>query len=82
VNFPEDRSTYVSEAKGMWLYAVAWPASAGYFLAEHVVLNGLSDGVRRELVDGAPSPYRHGRWGRTGGLDTSFTQRSEGGILQ
>ena len=58
---PEDRSAYVSEAKGMWLYAVAWPASAGYFLAEHVVLHDLSDGVPPELVFGAPSPYLHGR---------------------
>jgi hypothetical protein len=58
---PEDRSAYVSEARGMWLYAVAWPASAGYFLAEHVVLHDLSDGVPPELVFGAPSPYLHGR---------------------
>jgi hypothetical protein len=61
VKSPEDRSAYVSEAKGMWLYAVAWPASAGYFLAEHVVLHDLSDGVPPELVYGAPSPYLHGR---------------------
>jgi hypothetical protein len=61
VKSPADRSAYVSEAKGMWLYAVAWPASAGYFLAEHVVLHDLSDGVPPELVYGAPSPYLHGR---------------------
>jgi len=61
VKSPEDRSAYVSEAKGMWLYAVAWPASAGYFLAEHVVLHDLSDGVPSELVYGAPSPYLHGK---------------------
>ena len=61
VKSPEDRSAYVSEAKGMWLYAVAWPASAGYFLAEHVVLHDLSDGIPPELVYGAPSPYLHGR---------------------
>ncbi|WP_433827375.1 DUF6758 family protein [Actinoplanes sp. CA-015351] len=61
VKSPEDRSAYVSEAKGMWLYAVAWPASAGYLLAEHVVLHDLSDGVPPELVFGAPSPYLHGR---------------------
>jgi hypothetical protein len=61
VKSPEDRSAYVSEAKGMWLYAVAWPASAGYFLAEHVVLHDLSEGVPPELVYGAPSPYLHGR---------------------
>ena len=61
VKSPEDRSAYVSEARGMWLYAVAWPASAGYFLAEHVVLHDLSDQIPSELVYGAPSPYLHGR---------------------
>jgi hypothetical protein len=61
VKSPEDRSAYVSEARGNWLYAVAWPASAGYVLAEHVVLHDLSDGVPPELVYGAPSPYLHGR---------------------
>ncbi|HEX8347882.1 MAG TPA: DUF6758 family protein [Actinoplanes sp.] len=61
VKSPEDRSAYVSEARGMWLYAVAWPASAGYFLAEHVVLHDLSERVPSELVYGAPSPYLHGR---------------------
>ncbi|WP_369795894.1 DUF6758 family protein [Actinoplanes sp. N902-109] len=61
VKSPEDRCAYVSEAKGMWLYAVAWPASAGYFLAEHVVLHDLSDEAVPELVYGAPSPYLHGR---------------------
>ena len=34
---------------------------AGYFLAEHVVLHDLSDGIPPELVYGAPSPYLHGR---------------------
>jgi hypothetical protein len=29
VQAPEDRSAYVSEAKGMWLYAVAWPRVRG-----------------------------------------------------
>jgi len=61
VKSPEDRSAYVSEAKGMWLYAVAWPASAGYFLAEHVVLHDLSEGLPSELVYGAPSPYLQGK---------------------
>lgn len=61
VKSPADRSAYVSEAKGMWLYAVAWPASAGYLLAEQLELHDLSDGVPAELVFGAPSPYLHGR---------------------
>lgn len=56
----EDRSAYVGEAKGMWLYAVAWPESAGYLLADQVVLQDLTDGVPSELVFGAPSPYLRG----------------------
>lgn len=56
-----DRSAYVGEARGMWLYAIAWPASAGYLLAEHVVLHDLCEWLPPELVYGAPSPYLHGR---------------------
>ncbi|WP_306892542.1 DUF6758 family protein [Spirilliplanes yamanashiensis] len=61
VKSPADRSAYVSEARGMWLYAVAWPASAGYILADTVDLHDLSEWVPPELVYGAPSPYLHGR---------------------
>jgi hypothetical protein len=62
VKSAEDRSAYVGEAKGMWLYAVAWPAAAGYVLAEDLSLSDLAaDGVPAELVFGAPSPYLHGR---------------------
>ena len=57
----EDRSAYVGEASGLWLYAVAWPASAGYLLAEQVVLQDLTDSLPTELVYGAPSPYLHGK---------------------
>jgi hypothetical protein len=60
VKSPADRSAYAGEARGMWLYAVAWPASAGYILAEHVVLHDLSEWLPPELVYGAPSPYLHG----------------------
>lgn len=55
---PPDRCAYVGEALGFWLWAVMWPADAGYLLAEHVVLADL-----RELPSvggyafGAPSPY-------------------------
>jgi hypothetical protein len=57
----DDRSAYVGEAKGLWLYAIAWPASAGYLLADDLVLHDLTDWVPPELVYGAPSPYLHGR---------------------
>ena len=56
----DDRSAYVGEAKGVWLYAIAWPASAGYLLAEELVLHDLTEWVPAELVYGAPSPYLHG----------------------
>jgi hypothetical protein len=55
-----DRCAYVGEAKGLWLYAVAWPAPAGYLLAEDVALCDLTDGIPSELVFGAPCPYLHG----------------------
>lgn len=60
VKSPADRSAYVGEARGEWLYAVAWPASAGYILAEHVVLNDLTEWMPPELVYGAPCPHLHG----------------------
>ncbi|MFC7545160.1 DUF6758 family protein [Plantactinospora sp. GCM10030261] len=56
-----DRSAYVGEARGMWLYAIAWPASAGYLLADEVVLHDLTEWTPPELVYGAPSPYLHGK---------------------
>jgi hypothetical protein len=52
----EDRSAYVGEAKGMWLYAIAWPAPAGYVLADRILLHDLTDSLPSELVFGAPSP--------------------------
>lgn len=61
VKSPTDRSVYVGEARGMWLYAITWPASAGYVLAEDVVLTDLSEWTPPELVFGAPSPYLAGR---------------------
>jgi hypothetical protein len=60
VSAKDDRSAYVGEAKGVWLYAVSWPASTGYLLAEDMVLHDLNDWVPPELVYGAPSPYLHG----------------------
>jgi hypothetical protein len=52
---PEDRSAYVGEAMGLWLYAITWPASAGYLLAEDIFLHDLTDTIPAELVYGAPS---------------------------
>jgi hypothetical protein len=61
VKSPEDRSAYAGEARGVWLYAVAWPATTGYLFAEDVVLHDLSEWLPAELVYGAPSPYLHGK---------------------
>ncbi len=60
VGSPDDRSAYVGEARGLWLYGVTWPASAGYLFADDVVLHDLTDWLPPELVYGAPSPYLHG----------------------
>lgn len=61
VNSLPDRSAYAGEARGMWLYAIAWPASAGHLLAEDVLLHDLVEWTPSELVYGAPSPYLHGK---------------------
>ena len=55
VESPPDRSAYAGEARGVWLYAITWPAPAGYLLAESIVLRDLALSVPAELVFGAPS---------------------------
>jgi hypothetical protein len=52
-----DRSAFVGEAHGLWLFAIAWPASAGYLLAEELHLRDLGAGLPGALVYGARSPY-------------------------
>jgi hypothetical protein len=54
-----DRSAYVGEARGVWLFAVTWPAQAGYLLAEEIQLHDLVESVPSELVFGAPSARLH-----------------------
>jgi hypothetical protein len=56
-----DRSAYVGEARGLWLYAITWPANAGYLFAEHLALQDLVEWLPPELVYGAPSPHLPGR---------------------
>ena len=60
VKSAEDRCAHVGEAKGCWLYLIAWPAGAGYLLAEDLTLVDLVDTLPGQLVYGAPSPYLHG----------------------
>lgn len=50
-----ERSAYVGEAWGVWLVAVAWPVTAGYLLADDLVLENLCDWLPPELVYGAPT---------------------------
>jgi hypothetical protein len=58
IDAAEGRSAYVGEASGCWLWAVAWPAEAGYALAaEDVSLVDLREILPSPLVFGAPSPY-------------------------
>jgi hypothetical protein len=51
----QDRSAYAGEAWAVWLVAVTWPASAGYLLADDLVLHDLTGWLPPELVYGAPS---------------------------
>lgn len=60
VKSPADRSAYVGEARGLWLYVVCRPAAAGYLLAEDLMLHDLVESLPSQLVYGAPSPYLHG----------------------
>jgi hypothetical protein len=53
----DDRSVYVGEALGMWLWAVMWPSHAGYILAEHLVLHDVRDHLPGDVMFGALSPY-------------------------
>jgi uncharacterized protein DUF6758 len=50
-----DRSVYVGEARALWLYVIAWPAAAGYLLADQIELHDLAESQPVELVYGAPS---------------------------
>jgi Family of unknown function (DUF6758) len=54
---PDDRCVVAGEAMGMWLWAVLWPADAGYVLYEHVVLHDLREWLTPDLIAGASSPY-------------------------
>ncbi len=53
----DDRCVYVGEASGLWLWAVLWPAHAGYVFIEHVELHDLREDPPGEILFGAPSPY-------------------------
>lgn len=60
---PADRCVVVGEAEGRWLWAILWPAEAGYLFAEEMALHDLREGVPTEMTLGVHSPYllRRGR---------------------
>ncbi len=53
-----DRTAFVGEAAGVWLWAVVWPAAAELILLEHVDLHDLRHDAHASLLlpTGAPSP--------------------------
>jgi hypothetical protein len=61
VRSADGRSAYVGEAEGLWLWAILWPADAGYVFAEQVNLFDLRESLPGPLVFGAPSPYLNGQ---------------------
>jgi hypothetical protein len=59
VRADDDRAVFVGEAKGLWLWAVVWPATAGVLLYDDVSLTDLRDGLDElelELDFGSLSP--------------------------
>jgi hypothetical protein len=53
----QDCAAFVGEAKGLWLWALVWPATAGVLLYESLELVDLRDGyVEAELAFGSVSP--------------------------
>jgi hypothetical protein len=53
----DDRAAFVGEAKGLWLWAVLWPAAAGLLLLEDLTLLDLREGIPAAAVDfGSLSP--------------------------
>lgn len=54
---PPDRAVYVGEALACWIWAIAWPDSAGFLLIDEFVLTDVRDsGHELDLPFGALSP--------------------------
>jgi hypothetical protein len=49
--------TVVGEAKGLWLWVLAWPDTAALVMLEHLVLHDVRRGLPGELVVGAACPH-------------------------
>jgi hypothetical protein len=53
----DDRAVFVGEAKGLWMWAIVWPAIAGVLMYDDLVLRDLRDGLADiELGFGSLSP--------------------------
>lgn len=53
----DDRAIFVGEAKGLWLWAVVWPATAGLLMYDDIALTDLREGLADiELDFGSLSP--------------------------
>nr|WP_242653879.1 DUF6758 family protein [Klenkia soli] len=52
-----DRSAFVGEAFGVWLWLVTWPATAAWLLAEDLVLTDLRDRVPPDLPLAPPGEH-------------------------
>ena len=53
----DDRTAFVGEARGVWLWLIAWPAVAELVLLEHLRLLDVRDGMPADLPLGAASPH-------------------------
>ncbi|WP_130800171.1 DUF6758 family protein [Streptomyces otsuchiensis] len=55
---PSDRAVFAGEARGLWLWAVSWPAESGLLFYEELVLTDLREaGAEIDLIPcGALSP--------------------------
>ena len=52
-----DRAVFVGEAKGLWLWVLVWPATAGVLMYDSLTADDLRDGyLEAELVFGSLSP--------------------------
>src|SRR4029079_18186216 len=57
VDASTDRSVYVGEALGQWLYVVVWPETAALVLLDDFALVDLRDvGFELAVPSGAPTP--------------------------
>jgi hypothetical protein len=53
----DDRAVFVGEAKGLWLWTVVWPETAGVLMYDGISLVDLRDGASEPDIDhGSPSP--------------------------